>query len=125
MLQTIFYITRGQGIYDARFTTQAHLHKVFLLQQEAGAATGIQVDEPSLRSKAAEVAFCEEVTAEDGTLYRNALWLQRNEALALLPYNMGDGVHQPNMLFEHIENTGNPTDVGMEKEDRGLMMFTF
>ena len=38
---------------------------------------------------------------------------------------MGDGVHQPNMLFEHIENTGNPTDVGMEKEDRGLMMFTF
>jgi len=28
-------------------------------------------------------------------------------------------------LLEHTANTGNLTDVGMEKEDLGLMMSTF
>ena len=34
-------------------------------------------------------------------------------------------MRQRSMLIEHMENTGNPTDVGKEKEDRGLMMFMF
>jgi len=58
-------------------------------------------------------------------LFRNALWLQSGAGMACLPYNMGGGVRQPNMLIEHIENTGHLEDVGMEKEDLGRTMFTF
>ena len=39
--------------------------------------------------------------------------------------NMADGVLPRNTLIEHITNTGNLTDVGMEREDLGLMMCTF
>lgn len=58
-------------------------------------------------------------------LFRNALWLQSGAGMACLPYNMEDGVRQPNMLIEHIENTGHLEDVEMEKEDLGRTMFTF
>ena len=34
-------------------------------------------------------------------------------------------MRQRDTLLEHIENTGNLTDVGMEKEDLGRMMSTF
>ena len=58
-------------------------------------------------------------------LFRSAPWLQSDADIACLLYNIGDGVPQPNMLIVHMENTGNLTDVGMEKEDLGLMMSTF
>lgn len=58
-------------------------------------------------------------------LFRNALWLHRNEATECLPCNIRGGVRQRSMLIEHMENTGDLTDAGMEKEDRGLMMFMF
>ena len=34
-------------------------------------------------------------------------------------------MRQPNMLIAHMENTGSLTNVGMEKEDLGRMMFMF
>ena len=34
-------------------------------------------------------------------------------------------MRQPNMLIAHMENTGDLTNVGMEKEDLGRMMFMF
>ena len=58
-------------------------------------------------------------------LFRNALWLQSGVGIACLPYNIRDGVLQQDMLIEHMENTGDLTDVGMEKEDLGPMMSTF
>jgi len=58
-------------------------------------------------------------------LFRNALWLQSGVGIACLPYNIRDGVLQQDMLIEHMENTADLTDVGMEKEDLGPMMSTF
>ena len=58
-------------------------------------------------------------------LLRNVLWLQRGEVILCSLYNIRDGVHQQDMLIEHMPDTGNPTDVGMEREDLGLMMYTF
>ena len=58
-------------------------------------------------------------------LYRNALRLQRGVAIACLRFNIRDGVRQQDMLIELMGNTGDQTDVGMEKEDLGLMMSTF
>ena len=34
-------------------------------------------------------------------------------------------MHQPNTPLEHMVNTGDLTDVGMEKEDLGRMMSMF
>ena len=72
-----------------------------------------------------EAVFLEEVTVGDDTLLRNVLWLQRGAAIVCSPYNMEDGVRQRNTLSERIANTGNLTDVGMEREDLGPMMSTF
>ena len=55
----------------------------------------------------------------------NALWLQKGVGTACSRFNIRDGVRLPNMLIAHMENTGNLTDVGMEKEDLGPTMFTF
>ena len=41
-----------------------------------------------------------------------------------LQFNIRDGVRQQNTLTEHMADTGNLTDVGMEKEDLGPMMST-
>ena len=57
--------------------------------------------------------------------YRNALWLQINDVTDCSRYNIVDGVRQQDSLTEHIPDTGNLTDVGMGKEDLGLIVFTF
>ena len=58
-------------------------------------------------------------------LFRNALWLQSGVAIACLLFNIRGGVRQQDMLIEHMANTGDQTDVGMEKEDPGPMMSMF
>ena len=58
-------------------------------------------------------------------LFRNALWLHRSEATECLPCNIRGGVRQRSMLIEHLADTGDQRDVGMEKEDLGQMMFMF
>ena len=58
-------------------------------------------------------------------LFENVLRLQRGEAIVSSPYNMADGVRQQDTLIEHMEDMENLTDVGMEKEDLGLMMSMF
>ena len=58
-------------------------------------------------------------------LLRNALWPQSGVGIACLRFNIRGGVRRQDMLIEHMANTGDQTDVGMEKEDLGLMMSTF
>ena len=58
-------------------------------------------------------------------LFRNALWLHRSEATECSPCSIRGGVRQRSMLIEHMANMGDLTDVGMEKEDLGRMMFMF
>ena len=58
-------------------------------------------------------------------LFRNALWLHRSEATECLLCNIRGGVRQQSMLIEHMENMGDLTNVGMEREDLGPMMFMF
>ena len=53
------------------------------------------------------------------------LWLQKDVVMAFSRFNMGDGVHQRDSRIARMENTGDLTDVGMEKEDLGRMMSTF
>ena len=53
------------------------------------------------------------------------LWLQRGEDGKCLRYNIRDGVRQRETLIEHMADTGKLIDVGMEKEDPGLMMSMF
>ena len=45
--------------------------------------------------------------------------------IACSRFNIRDGVRQLNTLTVRMENTGELTDAGMEKEDLGLMMSTF
>ena len=58
-------------------------------------------------------------------LLRNAHWLHRSEATECSLCNIRDGVRQRNTPIGHLENTGDLTNVGMEKEDLGRMMFMF
>ena len=53
------------------------------------------------------------------------LWLHIDGVIKCSLYNMADGVLRRDTLIEHIANTGNLTDVEMEREDLGLMMFMF
>jgi len=66
-----------------------------------------------------------EIIAEENTLYRNALWLPIDDATECLQYNIRAGVRQRDSLIEHIENTENRANAGMEKEDLGLIVCTF
>ena len=73
----------------------------------------------------AKVDFSKDITARGATLFRNALWLLRGVAIACSRFNIRDGVRQRDTLTARMENTGELTNVGMEKEDLGLMMSTF
>ena len=55
----------------------------------------------------------------------NALWLHRNEAIECSQCSMGGGALRPREVILRIADTGNLTDVGMEREDLGPMMSTF
>ena len=57
-------------------------------------------------------------------LFKNALWLQRDDATGCLHYKMGDGVRHRVQLIEHSQDTEDQRDAGMEKEGLGPMMFT-
>ena len=56
---------------------------------------------------------------------RSVLWQRKGEVGVFSLCNMGDGVLPRNMRTEHMVNTGDPTDVEMEREDLGPMMSTF
>ena len=57
--------------------------------------------------------------------FRNAQAQHLDEAIECSRYNIRGGVRQRDTLLEHMADTGNLTDVEMEKEDLGPMMSTF
>ena len=48
-----------------------------------------------------------------------------DEDTECLESNMADGALRRNTLIEHMADMGKLNDVGMEREDLGLMMSTF
>ena len=95
--------------------------QLFPTQLRVSAVTETLADGP-YQPWSAEVAFLEEITAEDDTLSRNVLsrLMQRDTEYSLC--NMEDGVRQEGELISPMGNTEDLTDVGMEREDLGLMM---
>ena len=93
-------------------------------QRIALVATRTRVDEPFVPWKA-EVVSSKDIIAGDTTLFENVSRLPTDEGTKFLRCNMADGVHRQGVLIWHIVNTEELTDVGMEKEDLGLMMSMF
>ena len=98
-----------------------YLMQLFPTQLRVSAVTETLADVP-YQPWSAEVAFLEEITAEDDTLSRNVLsrLMQRDTEYSLC--NMEDGVRLEGELISPMGNTEDLTDVGMEREDLGLMM---
>ena len=96
----------------------------FIFQPRDSVASGTKEDEPYQPWKA-EIVFYEEAIVHEDTPFRNVLWRQRGKAIMYSRCNMADGVLRRDTLIEHIANTGDLEDVGMEREDLGPMTFTF
>ena len=110
------------NVYFEKFAfVVLYLMQLFPTQLRVSAVTETLADGP-YQPWSAEVAFLEEITAEDDTLSRNVLsrLMQRDTEYSLC--NMEDGVRQEGELISPMGNTEDLTDVGMEREDLGLMM---
>ena len=95
--------------------------QLFPTQLRVSAVTETLADGP-YQPWSAEVAFLEEITAEDDTLSRNVLsrLMQRDTEYSLC--NMEDGVRLEGELISPMGDTEDLTDVGMEREGLGPMM---
>ena len=114
----IFFV----NVYFEKFAfVVLYLMQLFPTQLRVSAVTETLADGP-YQPWSAEVAFLKEITAEDDTLSRNVLsrLMQRDTEYSLC--NMEDGVRLEGELISPMGDTEDLTDVGMEREDLGLMM---